>query len=125
MSAQDEVIKGAKTLWEDFIKKGVAGKDINGFDKAINAIGNNVFGGAEYVGNVLKSGEFGSSFGKTFGRLVEDETGKMVRSAEKGLDYGKIAGSYMGVAAAGRVVSGGGLYRDKNGNTDIIGIPFV
>lgn len=38
---------------------------------------------------------------------------------------GTIAGSYMGVSTAGRIATGGGLYRDSNGNTNIIGVPFI
>ena len=45
------------------------------------------------------------------------------------LDYGKvgksIAGSYMSVSAGYRVASGGGVYRDSSGNSDLIGIPFL
>jgi hypothetical protein len=37
----------------------------------------------------------------------------------------KIAGSYMGVSAAGRIATGGGLYKDKDGNTDVIGVPLI
>lgn len=37
----------------------------------------------------------------------------------------KIAGSYMGVSAAGRIATGGGLHKDKDGNTDIIGVPLI
>lgn len=37
----------------------------------------------------------------------------------------KIAGSYIGVSAAGRVASGGGVYKDSSGNTDVIGIPLI
>ena len=37
----------------------------------------------------------------------------------------KIAGSYMGIAAAGRVVTGGGIYRDSEGNGNLIGVPFI
>ena len=38
---------------------------------------------------------------------------------------GTIAGAYMGVSAAGRIATGGGLYKDSDGNTDIIGVPFI
>ena len=45
------------------------------------------------------------------------------------LKKGAIAGSallgYIGVSSAFRIASGGGLYKDRNGNTDIIGIPFI
>lgn len=40
-----------------------------------------------------------------------------------------IAGSgligYTGLSSAYRLASGGGLYKDNNGNTDIMGIPFI
>jgi phage-related protein len=42
-----------------------------------------------------------------------------------GTSWGTVAGSYIGASAAYRVASGGGLYRDKNGNNNIIGVPFV
>jgi hypothetical protein len=32
---------------------------------------------------------------------------------------------YGGAMAAGRVASGGGLYRDRNGRFNVIGVPFV
>lgn len=38
---------------------------------------------------------------------------------------GTIAGSYIGVASAGRIASGGGLYRDSDGNFDLMGIPLI
>ena len=37
----------------------------------------------------------------------------------------KIAGGYMMASGAGRIATGGGLYKDNNGNTDIIGIPLI
>lgn len=36
-----------------------------------------------------------------------------------------IAGSFIAAGAGYRALSGGGAYRDSNGNTDIAGIPFV
>ena len=46
-------------------------------------------------------------------------------SANLGMYAGTIAGGYMGLSAAGRIATGGGLYRDSDGNFDIIGIPIV
>ena len=48
---------------------------------------------------------------------------------EKGKEY-YLSGSAIGLGAAGlgigyRFLSGGGAYRDKNGNTDLAGVPFV
>ena len=37
----------------------------------------------------------------------------------------RIAGAAFGIGVAGRVVSGGGLYKDRNGNTNIPGVPFI
>ena len=34
-------------------------------------------------------------------------------------------GAYAGVAIPGRIITGGGLYRDSDGNFDIMGIPIV
>ena len=44
---------------------------------------------------------------------------------EYSLDAKKIAGTYMGLSVAGRVVTGGGLYRDRNGNFNLPGVPFI
>lgn len=46
-------------------------------------------------------------------------------SLAKGRIAGGIAGAYMGVSSAGRIASGGGLYKDSDGNTDIMGVPFI
>lgn len=52
-----------------------------------------------------------------------------VRTAHEGAD-GKlaptaIAGSFIAAGAAYRVASGGGVYKDSNGNTNVAGIPFI
>jgi hypothetical protein len=119
--AQEAVNKAAKEFYEGFIKKSVNGETVNGFNKAINAIGNNAFGGAEFANKLLKSGNITESLGSTFGKKGADS----IRSFSNGVDVGKIAGSYLGVAAAGRVVSGGGVYRDANGQANLMGVPFI
>lgn len=40
-------------------------------------------------------------------------------------DHAKIAGSFMVAGVGYRAVSGGGVYRDSEGNTDVAGIPFI
>lgn len=37
----------------------------------------------------------------------------------------RVAGAFVGASAFGRLASGGGIYKDADGNTDIIGIPFI
>jgi hypothetical protein len=41
------------------------------------------------------------------------------------LRMGRIAGSYMAAAAGVRVLSGGGVTKDRNGNNNLIGVPFI
>lgn len=59
----------------------------------------------------------------------KDSFGKAIKKAHTkstgGLDMKKAAGTYMTASTAGRIVTGGGLTKDKNGNTNIIGIPFI
>ena len=76
---------------------------------------NNGFGAAEYIHRGMTGG--GWDLAKTFKHQVGDNAGK--------LNYGKIAGSYLGASAAMRVVSGGGVTKDRNGNANLIGVPFV
>ena len=45
--------------------------------------------------------------------------------AMENLDLGKVAGSYLLASGGYRLASGGGIYRDKHGNTDTIGVPFI
>ena len=48
------------------------------------------------------------------------------KNADKtGYDMGKIAGTAFTVGVAGRIASGGGLYKDRYGNTNLPGVPFI
>ncbi len=55
------------------------------------------------------------------GHMVKDaasETGERVSKSA-------VAGTVGTLGVAGRIASGGGVYKDKNGNTNIAGIPFI
>lgn len=101
-SAVKKAVKGEKILHsnEHIISKGVQG------------VLNNGFGAGELAYRFSKSGDLGKAFSETF------------KDGDK-LKYGKIAGSYIGLSAAARVATGGGLYKDRNGNTNIAGVPFI
>lgn len=124
-----EALGKAGKEFGDMLSASVKGQKVNGSYKAINHIGNNYLGGAEYLTRGLKDGNW--NLKKTFGKF--DESGNALNSAGKvlgkgesqALNYGKIAGSYIGAGVAARVVTGGGLYKDKNGNTNIAGVPFI
>lgn len=45
--------------------------------------------------------------------------------ADGKIRYDRVAGSFMTASAAARVATGGGLYKDRNGSTNIIGVPFI
>lgn len=76
-------------------------------------VGNFLGGGTR---DTIKNMKNGDTFGKALAN-AHKTNGKM--------DAKKMAGTYMAASAAGRVATGGGLTKDKNGNTNIIGIPFI
>ena len=61
------------------------------------------------------------------GHQKTDAKGNIIKNADgKGeLDMKKIAGTAVTVGVAGRIVTGGGLYRDRYGNVNLPGIPFI
>ena len=115
----------------NFMDSIVAGAKLTLKDPTINKIAKNAGGGFEMAGKVLGKERMGIKEAalKTFATNADDlftkQGDKLVRNSTKAnLNYGKIAGSYIGVSAAARVASGGGLYKDRNGNTNIAGVPF-
>ena len=46
-------------------------------------------------------------------------------NADGSINWARAAGTFATVNVAGRVVTGGGLYKDRNGNVNIPGIPFL
>lgn len=127
--ALGDALKVAGKEFKSAISNNMAGKKANGTRTAINHISNNYFGAAEAATRFLGKGEgFGEALVKTFGKGVVEEVGKDGTRkfvAKEGYNAGKIAGSFIGAAAAGRIISGGGITRDKNGNANLIGVPFV
>lgn len=70
--------------------------------------------GAKYKGGRV------SSAAQHAGYIKKDAAGEITD-----IDYGKIAKGYMGASAVARVATGGGLYKDNQGNTNIAGLPFI
>ena len=58
------------------------------------------------------------------GEAIKEAAKKAYTNGNK-INYGAIAGTYVGVTTAGRILSGGGIYRDSSGNQNLIGVPFI
>lgn len=76
--------------------------------------------------NTIKNMNQGIKFGQAI-KGAHSVGGKYVNGVYQGgkLSAGKIAGSVATVGIAGRVATGGGLYRDRYGNFNIPGVPFI
>ena len=118
---------------------------INGYlDDASKFINNTVVHNIDDVGNItqLKCNKpindvyeffMGSADtgirGAVKGLAKGDDFGKAIKNAyttaEGGLNYSAIAGTYIGGSLVGRVATGGGVYRDSTGNVNVPGIPFL
>ena len=111
------------------VKSAVKGEKIlhsnDTITKVTSGIMNNGLGAGEVAYRMLKNKNgLKEAAIRTFAKNADDVLKEGSKTTAK-WDVGKIAGSYIGVSAAARVASGGGLYKDKNGNTNIAGVPFI
>lgn len=93
------------------------------------------------IGNAVAKNDIGYKIGDAIGGGIRDTTkvfkstgdlGKSLQAGftKKGVDgrtanVGRIAGAYFGAGVAGRVATGGGLYRDRYGRVNVPGVPFI
>lgn len=115
---------------KDFMKieewSGALGKGILDSNAAINSVGD-----ASKIAGKLTSGGAMSGIPRSIHNMRKGGQGfkEAVKGAhslaEGGLDHFAIAGSAMTAAAAGRIVSGGGLTKDSKGRSNVIGVPFI
>ena len=75
---------------------------------------NDYFGG---IGDTYKSVKDGGNFWDALESAHTNDDGS--------LRWGRIAGTYAAAAVGSRVISGGGLYKDRYGNSNIPGVPFI
>ena len=68
-----------------------------------------------------------SGFTKKVGGEIKDiGNGKLARvGGESQINLGRVAGAAFGVSMAGRVATGGGIYRDRYGRVNVPGVPFI
>ncbi len=104
----------------DPIKKILAGEKVLKANEGINAIT-----------NMSQAKGFMGGIGASYDNIARNKMGVMDglkaahMKADGSYNVGAIAGSYLGVSAAARIAGGGGLYRDRSGNANLIGVPFV
>lgn len=126
----------------------MAGSDIAGkILKGINSFADNV----QWNGKSILRGNDAINPIKTMGKFVMGETDTGIRGTLGALSEGKgiktalksaygtggelnglkdvnwkaVGGTYVGAAAAGRVLTGGGIYRDNTGNINAPIVPFI
>ena len=75
---------------------------------------NDYFGG---IGDTYKGVKDGGNFWDALESAHTNDDGS--------LRWGRIAGTYAAAAVGSRVISGGGLYKDRYGNSNIPGVPFI
>jgi hypothetical protein len=101
-----------------YAKKGVikgAVKNVPGIQKPtlMNQVGDAMVGGIRDARAGMQAGQ-GISQALATGYMKGDK-----------LRMDRVAGTFVGASAAARVATGGGLYKDRNGSTNIIGLPFI
>ena len=102
-------------MMEQYLAKWAKGENIlMSNNKILDALGSPL----TMIGRMTGSG---TGRGMSLGAAA----GSVYKNAEGQLNWGNIAGSYIGASAVYRGLSGGGAYRDASGNTNLIGVPFV
>ena len=79
----------------------------------MNKVGDAVWGGVRDTSAAIKGGQG-----------VSQALATGFKNGDK-LRMDRVAGTFVGASAAARVATGGGLYKDRNGSTNIIGLPFL
>lgn len=114
---------GIVNEFADSILKKTDGLGILHSNQAINKIGKFVGGETADVGlrGVLK----GVSEGTNLKSIAKNAYFNGEDIALKNANWKAIGGTYIGASVAGRVATGGGLYKDRTGKTNIPVVPFV
>lgn len=119
-----KILKGMDGLVDNISFKG---EPILHSNKAINTIGKFMMG---ETNTGIRGTLRGLSHGQDLGTAVKSAYTHRTKDAKgvlqpRSINWGAVAGTYVGASVAGRVITGGGLYRDSTGNVNIPGIPFI
>ena len=75
----------------------------------------------EYLFGGIRDTYKGLQSGQGFQNAVKNA----FTDADNNIRWGRVAGTYATASAGLRLMSGGGLTRDRNGNPNMIGVPFI
>lgn len=106
-NSQLKFAKKGKIVAQATHKKGVQNATV------MNKVGDAVWGGVRDTSAAIKGGQG-----------VSQALATGFKNGDK-LRMDRVAGTFVGASAAARVATGGGLYKDRNGSTNIIGLPFL
>ena len=117
--------KKAATTTKRRISESLVARDTLGYQ-----VGNSLGSGTRGIYHGIKNKEkMNDVMKKTFTRNARDKAGKLVRDDAgniiRELNTKAIAGTAITAGMAARIATGGGLYRDRNGDTNIPVIPFI
>ena len=97
-------------------------------NKAINPIktmGKFVLGESDTgIRGTLNAMSRGDKFTKALGSAYKKAGSESIKGMGD-INWKAVGGTYVGAAVAGRVLTGGGIYRDSSGNTNLPVIPYV
>lgn len=110
--------------WVDAAFKKLTPRCSGAIDSVDDAIMNapSVFGKDGMIHRVFGTDEAAEKWWRV-GVKETDDAGKV--TGRHYYDARKVFGGLIGASAGARLLSGGGIYKDRDGNTDLIGIPFV
>jgi len=117
MAGQDiagKVLKGLNSFVDNAQWNG---KSILRSNEAINKVGKFVMGESD-------TGIRGALGGLAKGEGFTDAVKGAYMNGDK-VNWKAVGGTYVGAAAAGRVLTGGGVYRDSTGNVNVPVVPFM
>lgn len=84
------------------------------FDKVPESVKDTFIGG---ISDSYKNYQSGMGIMESISKAHQNDDGS--------LNIRRAAGTFMAASAAARIASGGGLYKDRYGNPNLIGVPFI
>ena len=97
----------------------------NTFEEAKNYFGKSVGDFKNKTADFFLGGAMDSYKNYQSGMGIMESISKAHQNEDGSINMMRAAGTFMTASAAARVASGGGLYKDRYGNPNLIGVPFI